>query len=39
MSEENVANMLAEQLAELSSVFKRQLSGVIDRSLYVEGDN
>jgi predicted phage tail protein len=30
--------MLAEQLAELSGVFKTQLEGVIGRSLYMEGE-
>ena len=33
-----MANMLAEQLSELSGVFKSQLEGVIGRSLYVEGE-
>lgn len=36
MNEENVADMLANQLTELSNVFRSELEGLIDRSLYVE---
>ncbi len=32
-----MANMLANQLSELSNVFKSELEGLIERSVYMEG--
>jgi hypothetical protein len=31
-----MANMLANQLSELSNVFKNELEGLIERSVYME---
>lgn len=39
MNEESLANMLANQLSELSNVFKSELEGLIERSVYVEGES
>ncbi len=39
MNEESLASMLANQLSELSNVFKSELEGLIERSVYVEGES